>query len=317
MRIGLFISELIDENGYVVFPGLGAFTAREKAAFINEKEGKIFPPSQEIIFNPEIKINDGVLAGYYTQIQKTTVAKAQREIEIIADEINYKLDHGEVVELEGSGNLKRQRGVTTFEAFALMDQHPQTFGLGPVKLSAYETSKKTAQIPVKKESETQVKTKAKRKNYVYWLWLLPLLLAGVVATWWFLKSDMKPAKTKTLPKSAYKIELMKPVPSDMASIQDSSAIQNIKAVLNNLNHPQQGVYYLVGGSFRTRENAEKYFEKVSKVGWEPVHLGEIGKYHLVALAVYPTQREAVNAQYRVLRIDSTAGAWVYSVPAEK
>jgi nucleoid DNA-binding protein len=115
MKIGCHISELLDDHDFVVFPGLGAFTVREKPAQFDEKNEILNPPARQIFFNEEIKINDGVLLNHFAHAEGIPAPKAHHELTRLCEDILYRLDHGETVELESLGKLSRISGKYNFE----------------------------------------------------------------------------------------------------------------------------------------------------------------------------------------------------------
>lgn len=316
MKIGLYISELLQDHDYVVFPGLGAFTAHTMEAKFDQSNGIILPPSLEIRFNPEIKVNDGILLNHFAHKQEITAPKASSEIENLCNEIKYRLDHGETICLEGLGNIKRKEGKIIFEATPDIEKMPESFGLEPVELKIYDyVDKKPLPGKFGTKSDLPSTRKPKRKN-IYWLSLIPVLAAAIFIFWFLWPGGQKKQSERVVSEitqtdiSTPEIKDSIPVP-----IIDDSRSDEKNLIIQV--HPQEGMFYLVGGSFKTRENADQYFEHISNKGYEPVHLGVMGSFHVVAMAVYPSEREAINAQSIVLRQDSTAGAWIYYIPGSK
>jgi hypothetical protein len=316
MKIGLYISELLQDYDCVVFPGLGAFIVHAVEAQFDQFNRMIYPPSREIRFNAEIKMNDGILLIHFAHKHQITSSKAYKEIENLCNEINYRLDHGETIVLEGLGNIKRNEGKIIFEAIPDIEKMPESFGLEPVELKVYDyVDKKPSPAMVVTKSDFPSGRKPKRKN-LYWLSLIPVLVAAIFIFWLFRPGKQKEQPGKVLLETKQSFVAI-PHVTDTIPEPESDDISSEDETLGIQFHPQEGMFYLVGGSFKTRENAEQYFEQVSKKGYEPVHLGVMGSFHVVAMAVYPSEKEAINAQSKVLRQDSTTGVWVYYIPGSK
>jgi len=62
MQLSKFISELLIEHDCVTVPGLGSFLGNFKSAHYDLENEKFYPPSKQISFNSQIKVNDGLLA---------------------------------------------------------------------------------------------------------------------------------------------------------------------------------------------------------------------------------------------------------------
>jgi nucleoid DNA-binding protein len=316
MKIGLYISELLQDYDCVVFPGFGAFTVHAVEAKFDQNTGKLLPPSREIRFNPDIKVNDGILLNHFAQRQEIAAPKAFNEIESLYHEINYRFDHGETIRLEGLGSIKRYEGKIIFEAIPEMGKMPESFGLEPVELKVYDyVDKKPLPDKVVAKSDIPTTRNPKRKN-LCWLSLIPVLVSAIFIFWFFGPGKQKEQPGKVVSETTQSVVAL-PQVTDTIPEPESDDISSEKETVEVQVHPQEGMFYLVGGSFKTRENAEQYFEQISKKGYEPVHLGEMGSFHVVAMAVYPSEREAINAQSKVLRQDSTSGAWVYYIPGLK
>lgn len=55
--------------------------------------------------------------------------------------------------------------------------------------------------------------------------------------------------------------------------------------------PHTESYYTVGGSFKSPENADKFFNLLTAKGYHPVHLGLTGNFYLVAIDSFATERK--------------------------
>ncbi len=311
MKIGLYILELLDDHEYVVLPGLGAFMVIEKPAIFHEIDGTLSPPVRKIDFSKDIKINDGILLNHYAHSEGISAAKALAEIEKICAEILYMLDQGETINFPGFGTLSPQKGDYHFTPEEGTEVHPDSFGLQPVKLiPVFDTQPAAATVSEKAFTNEAFNRKGKMKA-IYWLLVIPVIAIFFVG-YWLIKPGLHEKPTDN-PKNLIAIGVEnQTVEKDDTGVDPLSIHQEI-VIPEETQHPLKGLYYLIGGSFKTRENAEQFYEKASRKGFQPLHLGEIGSFHVVALAVYSNEREAVNNQNIILRNDSTSGVWVYYI----
>ena len=67
MQLSKFISELLIEHDCVTVPGLGSFLGNFKSAHYDLENEKFYPPSKQISFNSQIKVNDGLLAKFMSE----------------------------------------------------------------------------------------------------------------------------------------------------------------------------------------------------------------------------------------------------------
>ncbi len=73
----------------------------------------------------------------------------------------------------------------------------------------------------------------------------------------------------------------------------------------------QRPYYLVAGSFRSEKNAGDFMQKLIREGYQPVNLGQVGSYFIVATDSFMTEREAVRAANRYNEQHPGSEAWIY------
>ena len=64
MNLSLYISELLIKNNCVIVPNFGGFIANYQSSVIDNVRNKIYPPSKNVLFNPNLLGNDGLLANY-------------------------------------------------------------------------------------------------------------------------------------------------------------------------------------------------------------------------------------------------------------
>jgi nucleoid DNA-binding protein len=315
MRIGCYISELLDDHDFVVFPGLGAFTVQEKSAQLDEKNEILRPPVRQILFNEEIKINDGILLSYFAHAENIPAPRAHQEIASLCEDILYRLDHGETIELENLGKLSRISGKYNFEELEELKKFPGAFGLDPVKVIHFkEKSGDRAAQPAVESATRGEGIKVKRKNLI-WLAILPIFAAAGFIYWMFSDRSHQnlPDREKQEITGGQQI-IPVPVETIPGETTENEVIEGKDVSSLMEEHPQKGLYYLIGGSFRNRENADQYFQQMSKNGFEPVYLGEIKKFHVVAMAYFSNEREAISKQNMILNKDSASGVWIYYIP---
>jgi len=315
MRIGCYISELLDDYDLVVFPGLGAFTVQEKSAQIDEINEILKAPARQIIFNEQVKVNDGILLNHFAHAEGIPAPKAHQEIANLCEDILYRLDHGETVVLENLGKLSRISGKYNFEELEELKKYPGAFGLDPVKVVHFKGNPENIAAQPAAESATGTAGLKERRKNLYWFAILPILVVAGFIYWMFSDRSHQNQPDRHMQELAGEQQIM-PVPVEPTPEETTQNVVTVdKGALPLMEeHPRKGLYYLIGGSFRTRENADQYFEQVSKNGYEPVYLGEIKNFHVVAIEFFSNEREAVSQQNRLLNKDSASGVWIYFIP---
>ena len=99
------VQELLYENQSVVIPGFGGFTSTYKSAAVDYVQGAVTPPAKNIAFNPNLKVNDGVMVAFLQKKYAISVESAQTAITEYVESINATLAKKEIVEIPRVGRL--------------------------------------------------------------------------------------------------------------------------------------------------------------------------------------------------------------------
>ena len=78
IELAQHIEVLLLENDCVIVPGLGGFVAHYTAAMRVAEENVFLPPTRIIGFNPQLKMNDGLLVQSYMAVYDTVFSDATR-----------------------------------------------------------------------------------------------------------------------------------------------------------------------------------------------------------------------------------------------
>ncbi len=81
IELARHIEILLLENDCVIVPGLGGFVAHHVPARLVPEENLFLPPTRIIGFNPQLKINDGVLVQSYMATYGTSFPDATKMVE--------------------------------------------------------------------------------------------------------------------------------------------------------------------------------------------------------------------------------------------
>lgn len=81
IELAQHIEALLLENDCVIVPGFGGFVAHYAPATHVKEENLFLPPTRTIGFNPQLKLNDGVLVQSYMSAYDTSFADATRIVE--------------------------------------------------------------------------------------------------------------------------------------------------------------------------------------------------------------------------------------------
>jgi hypothetical protein len=306
VEISSYITDLLDEQEYVIVPGLGAFISSYKPAKFNDDKNTLLPPSRSLSFNPELKTNDGLLIKYIAQQQKITPTQASRVLEKFSGDVMVQLELGEEVFIGNIGSLTLKQGEIQFNPDELSKENAESFGLQPLTVSDFE--------PVSEKEEVTPNDTIEKKRFSRWIWIGSFLLIFlIVVSLYFAfipKHHSLQQSISVIPKDT--TTTIKPEPQ----ISPDSTVfeQNeIKPVLKDTltQHPRKELYYTIGGSFRSQQNANEYCEKMNLKGFHPIQLGLIGNFYLVALDTFNTAQRAFDAADQYARIYRKTDIWIY------
>lgn len=91
----------------VIMPGIGAFIASHKPAFINSEWGVLTPPRREIYFNSSITNNDGLLANSIARKENISFEEASRRLQQEIEQIKKSLATAGETTIGTIGTLKQ------------------------------------------------------------------------------------------------------------------------------------------------------------------------------------------------------------------
>lgn len=107
IELAQHIEALLVENNCVIIPGFGGFIAHDSAARYIREEGLFLPPIRIIGFNPQLKMNDGLLVQSYMQAYNTNFPDATRLVDKAVGKLLKMLQEEGEVELHGIGRLNQ------------------------------------------------------------------------------------------------------------------------------------------------------------------------------------------------------------------
>jgi nucleoid DNA-binding protein len=306
MDISIYITDLLEEHEYVIIPGLGAFISSSRPAEFSDNNNILLPPSRALSFNPELKINDGLLTRYIAQQQKITLTQAARVLEQYKGDVMYQLEAGEVVFIGNIGSLTLKQGQLMFSPAESSKENSESFGLEPVVVSDYK--------PDSFKKEEIAGNGKSGKRFIRWIWIGSFLLIFLIALSLYFVFSTTHQTIKEAGPVIQQDTLDNQKPGTVIN-PDSSVIEQdeIHSVLKDTltRHPRKELYYTIGGSFRSQQNANEYFEKMNQKGFHPIQLGLIGNFYLVALDTFFTADDAFEAADLYAPVNRKTEIWVY------
>ncbi|WP_294480152.1 SPOR domain-containing protein [uncultured Bacteroides sp.] len=105
IELAQHIETLLLENDCVIVPGFGGFVAYYAPATRVKEDNLFLPPTRTIGFNPQLKLNDGVLVQSYMSVYETSFSDATRIVEKEVAELIETLHKEGKADLENIGEI--------------------------------------------------------------------------------------------------------------------------------------------------------------------------------------------------------------------
>ena len=105
MKFEVIIAQLLLKHDCVIVPQLGGFVTFYKSAVIHPINHSIQPPSKQLGFNRHLTTSDGLLLNNYVKSTGEALPKAQAELEQWTQQILNHLANGQKAHLDGIGTL--------------------------------------------------------------------------------------------------------------------------------------------------------------------------------------------------------------------
>jgi hypothetical protein len=306
MQFDTYISDLLYRYECVIIPDFGAFLTQPVSAKVDGSTNTFYPPKKVISFNTQLNQNDGLLANYIADVEKTPYEIAVKKIAQKAITLNSSLEQGGALNFKNIGNISlNNEGNLSFEPSHHLNYLTDSFGLTQfvspnINREVYKDEVETIEkvIPL-------IITTEKRKARPYLRYAAVAFIALTLGV--FMASNYYIGQ----------IEQHNQLAQEDANAQLDNKIQEATFVISNplptitLNVAKQsGNYHIVAGAFRVEENSTKKLKQLQTLGYNARKIGA-NKYglHQVVYSSYETRFEAQKALYKIRR-DHNSDAWL-------
>jgi cell division septation protein DedD/nucleoid DNA-binding protein len=163
MDIRVNIARLLEEHDCVILPGFGGFIGNYAPARIDPVSHSFIPPSKKILFNINLKQNDGLLCNRIVTNEGVSYTDALVLVNEMVETIRYHLKNGKSFTFPEVGRLfSGKEGTLQFEQEKNSNLLPDAFGLltfvsPPVLRNSYSRRFENVLIPQQKASDKKQK----------------------------------------------------------------------------------------------------------------------------------------------------------------
>ncbi len=326
MRIEKFISDLLFEHDCVIIPGLGGFIGNYQPARIDTFHHTFHPPSKSLLFNVNLRQNDGLLASRLADECGITYEEAVSELGRFAEHCNSLLKSGKHVLIENVGELIADpEGNIQFEQETEVNYLDESFGMHSF-----------ISLPIHREV-TQGRIERKISRYIdpagtkrrilpkslKWAaaLIIPLGTAAFLGITQFDQirniplsySSLLSPSVNTMPASTPapdKVTMTIPSTGRASSEKPVIAPVSEPKQVASISHDQTGPFSIIVGAFKVRENAERFVSKLIREGHNAtiVDQTKTGLYR-VSIDSYSIREEALEG-LSTIRVKGYPAAWL-------
>lgn len=333
MESKLYISELLEQHDCVIIPGLGGFIGSYHPAGINPVYHIFQPPYKKLLFNINLRRNDGLLADHIAREERIPFAEANEMVRKYAEDCQLRLKMNKQVVIRDVGRLYLgEEGTIQFSQDLRHNLLAESYGLQPF-----------FSVPVRKEQPEEVlepeaeelsipRHMAKKAIARPLKWAAVLALPVGVAILMSISGYdrirtngltyadiLSSISTKLTPFSpveriASPASLKKAVPVAKPIMLPSQKVNPVPvvtpepaktAVIRN-----DGSFAIIIGAFRVEENAAKLVSRLNREGIS-ASLYDVtpGGLHRVTAGTFANRGDAIAA-LRQIRSQGFDGAWL-------
>lgn len=300
MEISQYIKELLLLNDCVIIPDFGGFVANYRPATV--ENNRFFPPVKEVSFNGKLISNDGLLVNHISEVEGISYFSAKQKLENFVEEAQLELEKKRNLYFEGVGYLHYDSHENLqFEPQLKQNLLVESYGMQPFSFEKLY-QRQMPKPAFKVEYREPIPVIFQKRKIQKLTLIIPLLVALAL-----------------IPLKNHKEYLAK---SDLGFWSAISAVapasssvdeQSVAELAVEVQKPQELPlkYFIIGGSFRSEENAIKYIQQLKEQGYEGQNLGVFNGLNRVAIKGFTTIQEAQKELNSMLYENPKSGVWIH------
>lgn len=339
-KVDKYISELLYDYDCVIVPNFGGFVSNYAPAKIHPVQHTFRPPSKSIVFNKNLKHNDGLLANQVAASLNTDYTSALKYIDHFVHHTNSQLKEGKRVKIEDVGTLywDVERNIQ-FEP-STNNYLLEAFGLVPFQSPAIKRDALGKRILDKQLKDREPLALPDRKKKIKRLVALTIAVPLLAAMIWIPyknnffentnKADLNPFHPKPTAQQVVKEEPAKTI-NPLTTNDNATTISTVTETSPTPELPSPAVnpvkadttavavkhdetvnfqFHVVAGCFQIEANAVKYIDMLQQqqINASIIGQNERGLY-VVSCGDFATRREA-TAKLNELR-GQNQSVWLY------
>lgn len=329
MNIDHYISELLYKHDCVILPGFGGFVGNYCSARVHPINHTFYPPSKNILFNSNLKGDDGLLSHMLSVSENISYEKAKDILKSFTDECEDKLKDGQTLNFNKIGSIRKDvEGSLLFSQDNSINYLEESYGLPSFVSQPILREHIQGRLEKKFIDRKPIPLRLKKKKPIYlvYLILIPILF---FTGWYFLPKNEDDNNVQEsslgvsteLTNEAVLTEKKIPVDKTETDFKEA-AIANKETNLedvapklvsgsNSAIFQEKKPYYLIiGGAFQFKSNSHKLISQLNLKGYEAEYVG-LSRHglHMVSYMKTDDKNEALM-NLAIIRKQDNPTAWL-------
>jgi hypothetical protein len=296
-----YISELLFLHDCVILPNFGGFVGNPQSAKLNKITGVLTPPSKQILFNTNLKTNDGLLITHISNKEDVSQDLAKNEVGNYVTTIADKLNDSKVLRIDKIGlfTLGKEGNIIFLQDSA------NNYSLGAFGMKATHNKAIVRETIVEEKVTDTIKTIRTHSNSPRAFLRAAAVIIPLVAlsyltisqqdninTIYTQMAGINPFETNTVVEPV--IELIPEIKIEVEATPITEVIEgkSVPIIIS------QKTYYIIAGAFAEQRNANKMLNKLNRWNYN-AEIVEGGNLLRVSYDSFYNRDEAVVALNKI------------------
>ena len=303
-----YISELLFLHDCVILPNFGGFVGNPQSAKLNKTTEVLSPPSKQILFNANLKTNDGLLITHISNQEGITQEIAKNEVANYATKIANKLNESKVLRIDKVGLFTLgKEGNIIFLQDSLNNYSLDSFGMK----ATHNKSVVRETIIEEKVAATIQTIRTQSNNPKTFLRAAAVIIPLIALSYISITQQDKINTVYTQMASLNPFEnsiIAEPITKVISEVEIEVEAAPIVEIIEEEVAPiiiPKTTYYIIAGSFSEKKNANKMLAKLKKWDYN-TELVPGGNLLRVSYNSFTNKADALIALHKIKQENSAA-----------
>jgi len=303
-----YISELLFLHDCVILPNFGGFVGNPQSAKLNKTTGMLSPPSKQILFNANLKTNDGLLITHISHQEGITQEVARNEVENYATKITDKLTKSKVLRIDKIGlfTLGREGNII------FLQDNVNNYSLDSFGMKATHNKTVVRETIIEEKVAATIQTiRTQSNNPKAFLRAAAVIIPLIALSYISITQQDKINNVYTQMASLNPFEnniiaepISEVIPELKIEVEATPIVKIIEEEIAPVIIPQK-TYYIIAGAFYEKKNANKMLEKLKKWNYN-TELVPGGSLLRISYNSFKNKADALIALHEIKQENSAA-----------